>query len=68
MKLVREIGEIKHKNHMTILQMERWKDVVETRLALGDTIGIEPAFLMKILQIIHEEAVRVQTDIFEKDN
>ena len=58
--LVREIGDIKHKNRMTILQMERWKEVVETRLALGDAAGVERDFLMKILQIIHEEALRVQ--------
>jgi chorismate mutase len=63
MELVREIGAVKRNNSMTILQMERWKDVVETRLALGDTAGIKRDFLLKILQIIHEEALRVQMDI-----
>jgi len=67
LNLVQEIGAIKHKNSMTILQMERWKDVVETRLALGDAAGLERDFLMKILQIIHEESVRIQTAIFEND-
>ena len=60
MRLVREIGDVKHKNGMTILQMERWKDVVETRLALGDAAGVERDFLLKIWQIIHEEALRIQ--------
>jgi chorismate mutase len=66
MELVQEIGTIKHKNSMTILQMERWKDIVETRLALGDTAGIERDFLLKIWQIIHEESLRIQAGIFEK--
>ncbi|MCL2511072.1 MAG: bifunctional 3-deoxy-7-phosphoheptulonate synthase/chorismate mutase type II [Bacteroidales bacterium] len=60
MELVREIGNVKRRSGMTILQMERWKDVVETRLALGDTAGLERDFLLKILQTIHEEALRVQ--------
>jgi chorismate mutase len=64
MELIEQLGAIKHKNHITILQIERWKDVVETRLALGDTAGIERDFLLKVLQIIHEESLRIQADIF----
>ena len=66
MKLIREIGAVKRKNSMTILQMERWNDVVETRLAFGDTAGIDRKFLLKILQNIHEESLKIQSDIFEK--
>jgi len=58
--LAKEIGAVKRQNHMTILQMERWKDVIETRLILGDTVGIRRDFLLKILQIIHEESLSVQ--------
>jgi chorismate mutase len=64
MELVEEIGTIKHKNRMTILQMERWKEVIESRLALGDVAGLERNFLLKILQIIHEEALRIQGNLY----
>jgi len=47
---------------MTILQMERWKDVVETRLNFGETTGLKRDFLLKIWQTIHEEALRVQCE------
>jgi len=60
MELAQKIGDVKRENQMTILQMERWKDVVETRLNFGNTTGLERNFLLKILQTIHEESLRIQ--------
>jgi chorismate mutase len=60
MELAQEIGKVKRENSMTILQMERWKDVIETRLNFGDTAGVDRDFLLKILQTIHEESLRIQ--------
>lgn len=65
MELVKKIGNLKRQNHLTILQMERWKDVVSSRLNFGDLEGIKKEFLLKVLQTIHEESVRIQSEIFE---
>jgi chorismate mutase len=65
MELVQEIGDIKRKNDITILQMKRWKEVIETRLDFGDAAGIEREFLLRILHAIHEESLRIQGGIFK---
>ncbi len=66
MGLVKNIGNIKRQNQLTILQMDRWKDVVASRLNYGQMQGLDKEFLLKILQTIHEESVKVQSDIFEQ--
>ena len=67
-ELSKAIGYYKREHQLTILQMTRWKDVVESRLNFGDMEGVERDFLLKILQSIHEESIRIQTAIYEEKN
>jgi chorismate mutase len=54
------IGRHKKDAGMDALQLERWKEVVEDRLAQGKGLGLSRNFLMKLLHAIHEEALQVQ--------
>lgn len=65
MKAVDEIGRIKRQNSLTILQKERWNEVVASRLAFGTQEGLDKEFLLPILQLIHEESLKIQSNIFE---
>ncbi len=67
MELSKRIGTYKRDHQLTILQMDRWKEVVESRLNLGDVEGVKREFLLKILQSIHEESIRIQTEIFGEE-
>jgi len=60
MKTVKRIGKHKKETGMDSLQLERWKQVVEDRLEKGTSIGLSRNFLLKLLQAIHEEALRLQ--------
>jgi len=60
MEIASEIGRHKHKQGMDFLQLKRWKQVVEDRLEKGTKQGLSRNFLLKLLQAIHEEALRVQ--------
>ncbi|MDR0365115.1 MAG: chorismate mutase [Bacteroidales bacterium] len=68
MKFVSDIGKIKRQNELTILQKDRWKEVVESRLAFGEQEGLDKDFLLKILHYVHEESLRIQSDIFDRKN
>jgi len=63
MKLVDEIGNFKRDHNVTILQIERWSDIVNERLKTGETTGLEREFLQKIFEAIHNESIRRQSDI-----
>jgi chorismate mutase len=64
--IVKELGELKKQNNLTILQIKRWSYVFEDRLEKGADLGIDRDFLNKMLEIIHDESIRLQTDIFNR--
>ncbi|MDD3860405.1 MAG: chorismate mutase [Bacteroidales bacterium] len=66
-KLVDEIGNLKKEHNVTILQLERWKTIVESRLDYANNDNISREFLLRILQMIHKESIQRQNDIFSKD-
>lgn len=67
LQIVQQIGLYKKQNGLTILQMNRWKDLLENSLEKGAKKGIKPEFLLEILQNIHQESIRIQSEIFDKE-
>ncbi len=62
-KLVDEIGELKRDNNVVILQLERWKKIIESRLNYANEANVSREFLLKILQLIHKESIQRQNNI-----
>jgi len=62
MNLAREIGRYKGEHGMTILQMERWKEVFDTRGGWAASAGLGPEFIESFLEQVHKESIRVQTE------
>ena len=60
MDLARQIGRYKWENGMTILQMERWKEVFDTRESWAIKAGLSPEFILNFLEQLHKESIRIQ--------
>jgi chorismate mutase len=65
-KLVDEIGRLKKDNNVVILQLERWKKIIESRLNYANEDNVSKEFLLKILQLIHKESIQRQNNIMNK--
>ncbi|MCB0823528.1 MAG: bifunctional 3-deoxy-7-phosphoheptulonate synthase/chorismate mutase type II [Bacteroidales bacterium] len=65
MELVDELGYYKRDNNITILQLKRWSNIVRDRLKTGLNSGLEKEFLQKLLEIVHNESIRRQTEIYK---
>lgn len=65
--IVKEIGKYKKENNVTALQINRWSHIVEDRIKVGVKIGLNDSFVKTILQLIHEDSVRIQTEIMDAD-
>jgi chorismate mutase len=63
LKIVDEIGQYKKENNITILQIKRWRDIFYDRLNLGSRMGLSQDFLLKLLQLLHEESILRQEEI-----
>lgn len=66
MNIVDEIGKYKKNNDITILQIERWREMYLQRMDIGKNMGYNVDFLKKLLKLIHQESIRRQENIFEE--
>jgi chorismate mutase len=66
MEMIDELGYYKRDNNITILQLKRWRDIVHDRIKTGLNSGLEREFMQKLLEIIHNESIRRQTEIYRK--
>ena len=62
MKVVEKIGEYKKEQSVTVLQPSRWEEILKSRVDEAAKYNLSPAFMTKIYQYIHEEAVRHQEE------
>ncbi len=68
MGLAEEIGEYKKQNGVTILQLERWKEIMKSRQFWGQSLGLSEEFLNRYLEQIHKESIRTQTKVMNQSN
>ncbi len=62
MEIVREMGRLKARENISTLQPQRWRSILEDRTARGVGLGCSPGFVEGFMQLIHEEAIRVQEE------
>jgi chorismate mutase len=65
MDIVREIGKYKKENNVTALQINRWAQLMEDRVKLGQKLNLNKTFTQILFQLIHEDSVRMQTEIMD---
>ncbi len=66
MRVSREIGTFKKEHNMTVVQTNRYDEILTKRISQASEMGMNPEFMRIVLQAIHEESVRQQIDIFNE--
>lgn len=66
MRVCREIGQYKKEHDMTVVQTQRYSEIIDKRGAQGSLLGIDAACVKGIFEHIHEESVRQQIEIINK--
>jgi chorismate mutase len=61
MNIARLIGKYKFHNGVTILQPERWEEIIKSRTKNGIDQQLSREFILKLYTIIHEESIFHQT-------
>jgi len=65
-EIVKEIGNYKRDNNVTALQINRWTELMDNRVNLGKNLDLNETFVKILFQLIHEDSVRMQTEIMDK--
>lgn len=66
-EIVKEIGAYKRDNNVTALQINRWTQLMENRVNLGKKLDLDETFVKILFQLIHEDSVRMQTEIMDEE-
>ena len=63
MRISREIGQYKKEHSMPVVQMGRYDDILNSRAAAAEELGMNGDFMKTVYQAIHEESVRQQIEV-----
>jgi chorismate mutase len=68
MDIVKEIGLYKKEHNVTALQINRWAQLMDARIKMGEKLNLNRTFTQILFQLIHEDSVRMQTEIMDNGN
>lgn len=67
MKISEAIGKYKYDNNITILQTRRYDEVMNNRKNQAINAGLNPEFVIRVFEHIHEESINRQNIIMNKE-
>ena len=66
MKIADEIGGLKKKNNVAILQNKRWNEILGKMILEGKEFNLSEEFVLKIYKAIHQESINHQKRLYDK--
>jgi chorismate mutase len=67
MQIAEKIGQYKKDNNITILQVGRWDEILQKRTTYGKALKLSGEFTEKLLELVHNESIRRQTEVMNAD-
>lgn len=62
MEISDRIGEYKRENNISVLQPERYNEILRQRMAQAENEGLNPAFIKRLYDAIHSESISRQSN------
>jgi chorismate mutase len=66
MKVAEKIGQYKKENSITILQTNRWNEILERSFRKGEKLGLSKEFITQYFDAVHMESISHQNKIMNK--
>jgi chorismate mutase len=63
MRVAERIGEYKKESNITILQTNRWNEILERAFQKGEKLGLSKEFITKYFDAVHMESINHQNKI-----
>jgi chorismate mutase len=64
--IVEKIANAKTQQNITALQVNRFEKLMKERIDIGRTLGLDELFVKEIFDSIHDQSIKLQTDLFER--
>jgi chorismate mutase len=66
MRIAEQIGRYKKNNNITILQTNRWNEIIERAFLKGDKLGLSKEFITRYFDAVHMESINHQKKILDE--
>lgn len=63
MKIAEKIGLYKKENNITILQTNRWNEILDRAIKAGEKLGLTKDFILKYFDAVHLESINRQNRV-----
>ena len=67
MKISNKIGEYKRENNITILQTNRWNEILAKAFVKGESLDLSKDFITKYFDAVHMESINHQNKIMNEE-
>lgn len=64
-EISKSIGKLKKEYNVSILQSDRWSEILKDAKIKGLKLGLKKEFIEKLLQLIHIESIEIQNSIHD---
>ena len=65
MNIAEKIGELKKNNKVTVLQNNRWNEILLKSIDKGTKLNLSEEFVRSVMELLHVESIRLQNEIKE---
>ena len=66
MQIVQKIAQVKKERNVSVLQPERWNQVIKKMRVLAAKAGLDIEFVNRLFKEVHQESIRQQEEIVNK--
>ncbi len=66
MKVADEIGSLKKKNNVAVLQTKRWNEILGKMILEGEQHQLSEEFILRVFKAIHQESINHQEKIYQQ--
>ncbi len=66
MSVVEKLGDYKRENNVAVLQLDRWKQLHNSRAEIGKSLNLYPELVEEMFKLIHMESIRKQTEVMNQ--
>ena len=67
MEVSAQIGEYKKSHNVTVVQMDRWKKILDDHVTTGMEMGLSPELINKVFEAVHQASIERQSRIMEEE-
>ena len=66
MGIAKNIGQYKKDNGITILQKDRWAEIVQKANEKAAELGLSNKFMSTVMKAVHEESIEIQNGVMNE--